>query len=245
MTDAKDETKKVTTVLEFHKKLVMIQQTLKAPKGQYNDFGKYKYRSCEDILEAIKPLLADHALRINLNDEVILLGERFYIKATVTVTDGVESISTTAFARETDIKSGMDASQITGAASSYARKYALNGLFAIDDEKDADTRDNRENKPASTQTSEKKTWTPKPASDAQKKMIFALFADLGMEAEEAKEQYKNYFKLDSFSNLNMTQATKIIDHLKKKLDAKIADEQNQDQGQSEEIDLDEVDKAIS
>lgn len=120
-----------------------IQKELKAPKNQYNSFGKYKYRSCEDILEAVKPLLNDATLVIN--DEMVVIGERYYIKATVTLTEGDKSISTTAYARESEEKKGMDSAQITGATSSYARKYALNGLFLIDDTKDADTMDNSKN----------------------------------------------------------------------------------------------------
>jgi len=118
------------------KKLSTIQQSLHAPKSQDNKFGKYKYRNCEDILEALKPLMGDLALTIN--DEIILIGDRYYVKATATITDGDNSINNTAFARESATKKGMDDSQITGSTSSYARKYALNGLFCIDDTKDAD-----------------------------------------------------------------------------------------------------------
>lgn len=122
------------------KHLASIQQTLKAPKNQYNSFGKYKYRNCEDILEAVKPLL-DNTILL-LNDEVVELSGRWYVKATATLTDGEDKIETTAYARESEDKKGMDDAQITGAASSYARKYALNALFAIDDTKDADSKDN-------------------------------------------------------------------------------------------------------
>ena len=121
------------------KKLIAIQHELKAPKGNYNSFGKYKYRSCEDILEAVKPLLAKEECTLTLEDDVVLVGDRFYIKATAKITDGTETVSATAFARESEEKKGMDSSQVTGTASSYARKYALNGLFLIDDTKDADT----------------------------------------------------------------------------------------------------------
>ena len=119
--------------------LKKIQQELKAPKSQRNNFGNYNYRSCEDILEAVKPLLAKHNAMLTLEDELVQVGERYYIKATATFTDGKEPITATAFAREAETKKGMDDSQITGTASSYARKYALNGLFLIDDTKDADT----------------------------------------------------------------------------------------------------------
>ena len=114
-----------------------IQKELKAPKGQRNTFGNYNYRSCEDILEAVKPLLGKATL--TLNDEIVLIGDRYYIKATATITDGQASVLVSAYARESLEKKGMDMAQITGAASSYARKYALNGLFCIDDTKDADT----------------------------------------------------------------------------------------------------------
>ena len=120
--------------------LKKIQKELKAPKNQFNAFGKYKYRSCEDILEAVKPLLNNATLVIN--DEMVVIGERYYIKATATLTEADKSISATAYAREPEEKKGMDSAQITGATSSYARKYALNGLFLIDDTKDADTMDN-------------------------------------------------------------------------------------------------------
>ncbi len=118
--------------------LQKIQTQLKAPKGQFNSFGKYAYRSCEDILEAVKPLLAENKATLTLSDDVMAVADRIYIKATATLSAGEESRSVTAYAREEDAKKGMDASQVTGAASSYARKYALNGLFAIDDTKDSD-----------------------------------------------------------------------------------------------------------
>lgn len=121
--------------------LMAVQAELKAPKGQHNSFGKYDYRSAEDIIEAVKPLLKDNGLFLNMSDEVVLVGDRYYIKATVKVVDVVtgESVQTSALAREAAQKKGMDESQVTGTASSYARKYALNGLFAIDDNRDADT----------------------------------------------------------------------------------------------------------
>lgn len=121
--------------------LMAVQAELKAPKNQHNSFGKYDYRSAEDIIEAVKPLLKENGLFLNMSDEVVLVGDRYYIKATVKVVDVVtgESVQTSALAREAAQKKGMDESQVTGTASSYARKYALNGLFAIDDNRDADT----------------------------------------------------------------------------------------------------------
>ena len=120
------------------KKLIQIQAELKAPKNQRNNFGKYNYRSAEDILEATKPLLEKHECLLLITDEITETAGRIYVKATAHFTDGEDRVSVTAYAREEDTKKGMDASQITGAASSYARKYALNGLFLIDDTKDAD-----------------------------------------------------------------------------------------------------------
>ena len=119
--------------------LTKIQTELKAPKGNYNSFGKYHYRSAEDILEAVKPLLSKYQATLLLADEVMLVGTRFYVKATAVFYLDDDSISVSAMAREDESKKGMDGSQVTGAASSYARKYALNGLFLIDDNKDADT----------------------------------------------------------------------------------------------------------
>lgn len=134
----------------MNKKLMNIQSELKAPKGQYNSFGKYKYRSCEDILEAVKPVLAKHGCTLTISDSIMLIGDRFYVKATAMLgdTDSDKSISVSAYARESQDKKGMDASQVTGATSSYARKYALNGLFCIDDTKDAETDEHQQQKPA-------------------------------------------------------------------------------------------------
>lgn len=129
--------------LTFNERVIALQNELKAPKSKYNSFGKYAYRSCEDILEAVKPLLAKHGLRLNISDQVIYFGNgdqgRFYVKATTTLTDGESWLTSEGWAREEETKKGMDGSQITGTASSYARKYALNGLLLIDDTKDADT----------------------------------------------------------------------------------------------------------
>ena len=123
-------------------RLAVIQSRLHAPKNQKNEFGGYKYRSCEDILEAVKPLL--DGLVLTITDEVTEVGGRIYVKATARLTDGKDAMTATAFAREAESRKGMDDSQITGSASSYARKYALNGLLLIDDNKDADSQDNSE-----------------------------------------------------------------------------------------------------
>lgn len=134
-------------------RLQAVQMELKAPKDQYNNFGKYSYRSCEDILEAVKPLCEKQGLLLSLTDEIVEMGGRNYIKAIARVIemDTGKEFFTTAFAREDELKKGMDGSQISGCASSYARKYALNGLFCIDDTKDADTRDNRSEVQLTTQ----------------------------------------------------------------------------------------------
>jgi hypothetical protein len=135
------KTKNKENNMNVYTKLAAVQSALKAPKSQFNAFGKYKYRSCEDIVESVKPLLKQNGLLLTMNDEIALIGDRFYIKATATIIDTADgnSISVSAFAREEESKKGMDGSQVTGASSSYARKYALNGLFAIDDNKDSDS----------------------------------------------------------------------------------------------------------
>lgn len=127
--------------MSIYKKLMNIQEELKAPKGQYNSFGKYKYRSCEDILEAVKPILVKNKCTLIIADSLENIGERYYIKATVKVIDieTGEAVENTAFAREEESRKGMNGDQLTGACSSYARKYALNGMFCIDDTKDSDT----------------------------------------------------------------------------------------------------------
>ena len=128
----------------FYAKLIKVHATLNAPKGQYNSFGKYAYRSCEDIMAAVKPLLAEHGLVQFVSDEIVLIGDRYYVKATVTVTDGETSHNVSGLARESLAKKGMDDAQVTGSTSSYARKYALNGMYNIDDSKDADTNEYRQ-----------------------------------------------------------------------------------------------------
>lgn len=165
-------------------KLAEIQQKLIAPKEQFNAFGKYKYRSCEDILEAVKPLLGDAVLLVT--DEIVLIGDRYYVKATVqfVTSDGTKSAS--AYARESLDKKGMDAAQITGAASSYARKYALNGLFCIDDTKDPDD-------PGSHAPPNKEVPPPKTKEEKQTAMIEQAFFDY---TTEHKDSLAEGFKWD-------------------------------------------------
>lgn len=125
--------------MNIYKKLLSIQNELKAPKGQYNSFGKYHYRSCEDILEAVKPLCLKENVTLTLSDELIQIGDRYYVKATARLFDENEEIIVSAYAREDENIKGMQSSQITGSCSSYSRKYSLNGLFNIDDNKDSDS----------------------------------------------------------------------------------------------------------
>lgn len=148
-----------------------VQTQLKAPKGQYNSSGKYSYRNCEDILEAVKPLLEKQGLVLLMSDDLVNIGDRYYAKATAEVRDSTDSIFVTAYAREEETKKGMDASQITGAASSYARKYALNGLFLIDDTKDADaTNDHGKSDKAESKPVEKKALSNVLPIDLQSKL---------------------------------------------------------------------------
>lgn len=140
--------------MTLHDTLSNIQRDLKAPKSNYNGFGKYNYRSCEDILEAVKKILPN-GTHISLSDEIVFLGDRYYIKATATLTQAAGSISVYGYAREAEIQKGMNEAQITGSASSYARKYALNGLFAIDDTKDDDFNNKHDSKIPKVETAKK------------------------------------------------------------------------------------------
>ena len=150
--------------MTIYEKLSNIQSELKAPKSQYNSFGKYSYRSCEDILEAVKPICKNNKAVCTINDEIVLVGDRYYVKATAWLidTESGERINNISYAREEDEKKGMDGSQVTGASSSYARKYALNGLFAIDDTKDSDATNKGEDKPK-TSVKQEKSEQPKQA----------------------------------------------------------------------------------
>lgn len=154
--------------MELNEKLANIQSKLKAPKSQRNNFGNYNYRNCEDILEAVKPLLLNSGLTLTISDDIIMVGSRVYVKATATLSEGREdnAIKVSAFARESETKKGMDDSQITGSASSYARKYALNGLFLIDDTKDADSMDNSTESKKSTPAKKESAPELKPATDS-------------------------------------------------------------------------------
>jgi len=152
--------------------LFKIQAELKAPKGQTNTFGKYKYRSCEDIVEAVKPILTKYKVYLTISDDIVLIGDRYYVKATAKLTGADINESVSAFAREPLNKKGMDEAQLTGATSSYARKYALNGLFAIDDTKDADTMDNSDTALNSNQVAQINNLIKQSGTDEKKFLAY-------------------------------------------------------------------------
>lgn len=181
------------------KELINIQAELKAPKNQFNKFGGYAYRSCEDILEALKPVMAKYGCHLTLQDEIITVGTRIYVKATATLTNMVgESISTSAFARETFERAKFDEAQLTGSASSYARKYALNGMFCIDDTKDPDA----------TNKHGKDAPTPAPAPSAPVQAQPAVTVDQAIahlrtattteELTAISAMYKQFYKTPAF-----------------------------------------------
>lgn len=193
----------------IYKKLNEIQIKLKAPKSQFNKFGNYKYRNCEDILEALKPLLNEFKTVISLKDEIVFIEGRFYVKATVTLIDSEtgEAFSTSAFAREEETKKGQDGSQITGSSSSYARKYALNGLFAIDDTKDSDSTNTHGKEEVKTDEEKKQAFLNSKegmieklkeslSSDKLKKVLSAYNVNelWEMTTEQLKEACEKIFK---------------------------------------------------
>lgn len=192
--------------------LRLIQQELKAPKGQYNSFGKYKYRSCEDIVEAVKPLLAKNGCQLTLSDDMVEIGGRVYVKATATITDGKETEVVTAFAREPDQKKGMDESQITGTASSYARKYALNGLLLIDDTKDPDTDEYHQQ---ITQNPAPQNPAPQVQKASEKQI--ALIIELAEKAGMPVVSICKKVGVSAVEDIPAISAGKIIDQLKGRL----------------------------
>ena len=192
--------------MNVYEKLIAIQSELKAPKSQYNNFGKYAYRNCEDILESLKPLLKEHKSTIYISDEIVTVLERFYVKATVTFIDAEtgEKIINTAYAREEEDKKGMDGSQVTGSSSSYARKYALNGMFAIDDTKDSDF----------TNTT---TKGDNPGlSEAQIKRLLAIANKVNISADDVKKVVAKTFGVQDLRKMNKQQYDEICSRLEKK-----------------------------
>lgn len=193
----------------IYETLTIIQSRLNAPKSQYNKFGNYNYRSCEDILEALKPLLKETGACVIISDEPIVINDRYYIKATATLIKDGEQVSTTAYAREEDSKKGMDGSQVTGAASSYARKYALNGLFAIDDNKDSDTtnkgENNGENNGGTPPAAQKPRTASKPAEQSRLSQILDLLKGSGLSSQDVtkwilKKYHDPNLNVDTLSN---------------------------------------------
>lgn len=176
----------------FIERVIAVQSQLKAPKNQRNDFGGFNYRSCEDILEAVKPLLKAEGLCLTITDDIVMLGDRYYVKATATLTDGERSLPNQAFAREPEERAKMDGSQVTGAASSYARKYALNGLLAIDDTKDADALNNGKKHTATSKGSATAPAPEIPASD-KAAVIAAVYAAQTEEEVVAIYKKNSYF----------------------------------------------------
>lgn len=175
--------------MSVHSKLLSVQAALKAPKGQFNAFGKYNYRSCEDILEAVKPLLYEHGLTLVIRDQVVAVGNRIYVQATAMITNQDGQVTVTAFAREEEDKKGMDGSQITGAASSYARKYALNGLFLIDDTKDSDGT-NTHGKDAPSSPAPKKPSSDAPPSPSESPSIMDKAISYVKSQSDKKKAYE-------------------------------------------------------
>lgn len=196
--------------MAIYEKLLAIQQKLKAPKNQYNKFGNYYYRNCEDILEAVKPLCAEVGVALTITDTVETTGDRFYVKATATLVDieSVERVIVTAYARETETKAGMDAAQITGSCSSYARKYALNGLFCIDDEKDPDTQKPIQGAQAKEDSNAAKV-TAKQVADLQ-----AMAKRKGVTVERIIDGYK----LKSLQDIAPAQWQEAMNSLRKRAD---------------------------
>ena len=199
--------------MNIYEKLSEVQNELKAPKSKYNSFGKYNYRSCEDILEAVKPILKAKKLAMTVKDDVFNVGDRFYIMATVTVFDceSEDKLITTAFAREDNDKKGMDGSQITGSSSSYARKYALNGMFAIDDTKDADSWNAHDKDKAENKSDNRKKDEPKVeyATEEQISKLNKYYAG-------RKDRYDNALKRYGVTNavqLKKMEAQALIDRI--------------------------------
>ena len=197
--------------MNVYEKLMTVQTKLRAPKGQYNSFGKYSYRSCEDILEALKPLLGEVGAIVNVTDEIKLIGDRYYVEATASFidTETGERMIAKASAREAETKKGMDDSQVTGSVSSYARKYALNGLFAIDDNKDADSTNThgKEIKP---------NMTPTGITEAQLKRLFIIGNKAGIKKEVVEGTVRKIFGCEP-KDMTKEQYDNICERLEKKV----------------------------
>lgn len=204
--------------MSITEKLIAVQKELNVPKDRKNTFGGFNYRSAEDILEKAKPICHKHGLLLVVTDKIAAHENRYYIQAIAKVTDGENAIEASGFAREAETKKGMDESQITGATSSYARKYALNGLFAIDDTKDADTDEHHhQTQPQTAPQPTQSTRTEKTGevSDGQVKFIMSLLSQLGAQSDEdKKELLKETTGEESIKSLTKRRATEVIDVLK-------------------------------
>ena len=198
--------------MTIYEKLLKIQGSLKAPKGQYNGFGKYKYRSCEDILEALKPLLVENKAVVTINDSLIQIGERYYVQAVATLTDVEDGkqVSVMAYARESASKKGMDESQVTGATSSYARKYALNGLFAIDDNKDMDYMQGQYTGEDKGNNKQKRQAKPKQDNEQEVKHMFSLANDAGIKPAEIAEKMMTDYKKSKTADLTSEEIRQLV-----------------------------------
>lgn len=199
------------------KKLAQIQQTLSVPKNQYNSFGKYKYRSCEDILEGIKPCLRATDTALTVTDEIVEIGGRIYVMATAVLRDCEDGseIKNTAYAREEESKKGMDASQVTGTASSYARKYALNGLFCIDDVRDADTMDNSADKKKGAGDPGTKKEETGNADGPITKMMIQTLKKVAEEKGVTEKQICTRYKVESYASMRVSQFQSAMKDLEK------------------------------
>lgn len=192
------------------KALIKVQQELKAPKGQVNQFGGYKFRSCEDILKAAKPLTTKNGLLLTVSDEVVTILERFYVKATARVTDGKDEIVVTAYAREVEAKKGSDPAQITGASSSYARKYALDGLFLIDDTKDADATNDGTNDESTQAAAKPKNDMLTPIRTTIKAYAAAIGTDVNTASKRLAEEV-GAPSVAAFTKEQVTKALEVMD----------------------------------
>ena len=196
----------------IQEKLMNIQYELKCNKSQYNSFGRYAYRSSEDILEAVKPLLYKYKATLVINDDIVLIGDRFYVKATSKITDieTGECVESTAFAREDESQKGMSSAQVTGSVSSYARKYSMNALFAIDDNKDADSTNthNKDIKPNMTPVS--------GLSEAQQKRLFAIGNKAGFKKDVVEATVKKMFGCEP-KDMTKDQYNTVCERLEKKV----------------------------
>lgn len=194
-----------------------IQSELKAPKNNFNSFGNYKYRSCEDIVEALKPILKQQKATLIISDTIELIGDRFYLKATATLMD-IENggqLSASAYAREEESKKGMDASQLTGSVSSYARKYALNGLFCIDDTKDSDSLNKHDTETTESPKSSPRQTQNQGISEAQVKRLCAIAKGKKISVETVKRKVLEEYKKTNISDLSKTEYDELVNRIEK------------------------------